>query len=725
MRKLISYIITASLCLLAFSSCNQEVIQDVGHGYLSISLENDLGEDVVTKAGEEMAFSIDVLNSSGVSVATVDDHRTTEDNPMELKVGNYTVVAKSGEKLDAAFDAPYYEGRSEVKILPSRSNVANISCKLANTKFSVEFPEEFSKFTEYEVSVTNGKGSPLVLSNVPEQGNPLEAGLDSKAYFSVTGSLVWTVSLVNTDGGRWTETVTYTDVTAGQHYHLRFAMGEDETDDGAIVLKLTLQEWGEDSDHDLFLDFDQSFGVASNADFPVASGSPVSVAQGDTAEKTLTFSAAEGMRSLVIAHNNSALASAGLPKSIELVGATDAQLASLEAAGVVVGDGATKSITSSTRNVSISIAGLLSKLPLGSYSIDFNMVDNRSKTDSFKLMVDIVLSVDPVEAIQAKAGWAAFAQLEGRINDESKRDVVTFQYKKSSSSSWNEMRHSDMKISSGTYSAILTGLQPSTTYVFRAVTDDTKDTKTVSFTTAASPTIHNLSFDNWSNSDKYPNASGYSIWDSANSTGVTTTTTPTTDAVKGKAARLESVSAMGMGIMAAGNIFTGEFLEVVGFGARLSWGIPFTGKPLALRGYYKYSPVTINKVKDPYKDLKGQMDQCQILICLTDWNSPFEINTDEKQFVDFDNDSGIIAFAQFNTSESSSQYQKFTLPLVYRDNTRIPKYLILAGASSRYGDYFTGGIGSTLFIDEFELVYDPADLTDEEYQAVFGKVKPF
>jgi hypothetical protein len=68
---------------------------------------------------------------------------------------------------------------------------------------------------------------------------------------------------------------------------------------------------------------------------------------------------------------------------------------------------------------------------------------------------------------------------------------------------------------------------------------------------------------------------------------------------------------------------------------------------------------------------------------------------------------------------------KFTLPLVYRDATRIPSYLVIAAASSRYGDYFTGGVGSVLYIDEFELIYDPADLTEEEFNAVFSKVSPF
>ena len=130
-------------------------------------------------------------------------------------------------------------------------------------------------------------------------------------------------------------------------------------------------------------------------------------------------------------------------------------------------------------------------------------------------------------------------------------------------------------------------------------------------------------------------------------------------------------------------------------------------------------------MKDPYSDKKGQTDESQILVFLTDWTGPFRVNTSEKTFVDLDNDSGIIALGQLNSSNKDSDYVKFTLPIVYRDNSRIPTHIVLAAASSRYGDYFTGGVGSVLLIDEFEFVYDPAELTESEFNSVFSKVSAF
>ena len=129
---------------------------------------------------------------------------------------------------------------------------------------------------------------------------------------------------------------------------------------------------------------------------------------------------------------------------------------------------------------------------------------------------------------------------------------------------------------------------------------------------------------------------------------------------------------------------------------------------------------TADMADNPYKDMQGKTDNCQILMFLTDWTSTFRIKTSSKVFVDYDNDPGIIAFGALYSDKTDSEYVKFTIPLVYRSLDRIPNYVVVAGAASRYGDYFTGGVGSVLLLDEFEFVYDPAELTEAEYEAVFS-----
>jgi hypothetical protein len=378
----------------------------------------------------------------------------------------------------------------------------------------------------------------------------------------------------------------------------------------------------------------------------------------------------------------------------------------------------TRAVTSGAAGVSVNLTGFISKLPVGFYEMTFTAIDVKGHYDVFELVVEIISDVD-AEAVSAHTGWASFAKLTGRFFVADAPEGLTFQYRKVSESQWTEVPVSQITVDNATlrYTTILSGLAPSTDYVFRAVSAEDKETKEMTFSTAGAGTIHNLNFDSWSDSDKYPNASGYDVWDSANSSGAATTTQPVTDAVKGYAARLESVKAMGM--MAAGNIFTGQFAGLAGLGAKLDWGVPFSARPIAMRGYYKYAPKAIDMVKDPYKDLKGQSDECQIQIMLTDWPDRFHINTSKKQFVDFDNDPCIIAHGSLTSSDTDTDYVEFTIPLAYR-NGRTPKYIVIVGAASRYGDYFTGGKGSVLKLDEFSLVYDPSELTDEEYKKVFG-----
>ena len=733
MKRRLSYIMTVVLSAGVLASCNQEVIQDNSYGYLGIRMDSDLSEDIIVKAdaADDMVFAVNVSNQSGQTVATEEDHRTvTTENPIKLQIGTYTVTASNGEDLNAAFNNPYYEGSKDVKIYPDRINTVDLTCSLANTIFSVEFPEDFSdNFDVYEVSVTNGTGSALVLSNAPQAGNALEAGLDAEAYFAVTGTLTWNLYLKNSEGGEYRYTATYENVKAKQHYHLTFELGEDQTADGAFIIKVTLDNSMDESEHKLILDFDNSSlpEVSSNDEFAVESGVPVTTPVGNSISKVLNFSTPVGVSSLRITHDNEVLEQSGLPKSAELIGTSATDLTN---AGIVVSQAITKAVAQGSAKVAVNITSFISRLPVGAYEMTFTVIDAKGHYDVFELILEVISDVD-AEAVSATAGWACFAKLEGRFFTPEAPEGITFQYRKASESEWTEIDPSKMEVNTATlrYTTVVYSLAPSTEYVFRAVSAEDKETKEMTFSTAAAQMVPNLSFDNWyKDGDAWmPNANSSTyVWDSANpgtaGLGVVPTTPEESDVVKGKAAKLQTSKAMGM--LAAGNIYIGKFAKVAGLGAELDWGYSFSSRPIALTGYYKYTPKTIDMTKDPYKGLSGQTDQCQIQILLTDWDGMFRINTSKKQFVDFENDEHIIAHGSLTSGNNDNGYVKFTMPIVYRNN-RTPKYIVIVAAASRYGDYFTGGVGSVLRVDEFNLVYDPAELTDAEYQQVFSKVSPF
>jgi hypothetical protein len=318
--------------------------------------------------------------------------------------------------------------------------------------------------------------------------------------------------------------------------------------------------------------------------------------------------------------------------------------------------------------------------------------------------------------------WAKFVLAKGKYFSSTAPEGTTFMYKKASASSWTSVSSSALKFntSNKTFEAEIGGLDGSTQYLIKAVSAEDTETREVSFTTGSAGTIYNMSFDEWYQDGKvwYPYAKGAnpSVWDSANkgaATYIGSSTSPVegSDAVSGKAVRMESKYAVIA--FAAGNLYTGNFVKIDGVGAQLDWGVPFSSRPVALKGYYKYSPKAIDNAKSPHTDKKGQMDKCQITIALADWTSQFRINTKKSQFVDF-NGSDIIAFGRLESDDPHSSYVEFTIPLEYRYTDKMPSYIVISAAASYLGDYFTGGEGSTLYLDELWFEYDITKLTDEQ-----------
>lgn len=286
----------------------------------------------------------------------------------------------------------------------------------------------------------------------------------------------------------------------------------------------------------------------------------------------------------------------------------------------------------------------------------------------------------------------------------------TVEYRKQSASDWNTVPAANVTTSGTSFTATLTGLSGSTTYNYRVTVDGVAGSEQ-SFTTVAPVALENGSMENWSQDGKiwYPNAAGANpFWGTGNpgaANFIGNLTTATDESVKGKAALLETKDAIIK--LGAGNIFTGDF-ELEGLNGLLHFGRSFNSFPTSLRLYYKYTPATIDMIGDNVGDLaslKGQTDMFQIYIALSD--KIYEIHNDPKNRQLFDpNDSGIIAYGEFTSSQSVTSYKQLEIPLEYRYTDRTPKYIIIVASSSKYGDYYIGGVGSKLWLDEMELVYE-------------------
>ena len=360
---------------------------------------------------------------------------------------------------------------------------------------------------------------------------------------------------------------------------------------------------------------------------------------------------------------------------------------------------------------------------------DFQSVYQTTQEVSFPMTLSCVLErtfdvmyngekrVWTVKAIQVElntmiASVDAFsysAKLRGIFRGEN----PVIEYRRADAEEWTAAENAT--VAGVGISVTLKGLEPGTDYVARVSCGETVSPEKA-FSTEQAVQLYNMGFDEWHLDGKvwYPFPSGATgdrlVWDSANKATASFTgssTTPEEDfvAVGGpgkKAVRLESSYAVVK--FAAGNLFTGNFVKLAGLGAELAWGVPFDVRPQSLKGYLSYKPAPITDADDNHKDLLGKNDTGHVIVILTDWDEQFHVKSAEKVFVDFDNDPGIIAYGKFSTDQDTGGYIGFDLKLEYR-SSRKPTMAVIVASSSALGDYFTGGRGSVLHLDEFEFVY--------------------
>lgn len=353
--------------------------------------------------------------------------------------------------------------------------------------------------------------------------------------------------------------------------------------------------------------------------------------------------------------------------------------------------------------------------------------------------------------------WASHATVHADVDiTEYDPNYVYFEYTASNGGNpdWSAASRVAATGSDGVFNGVITGLTPATDYSYRLVVKSLKTGEEITIdsvselTTDVAPAVPNGSFEDYSNteSSKYPSffnpassvvANQTKWWDSGNAGsgdfGYTICAVDTSDYKDGStAARLQSDYAVVK--FAAGNLFSGQFGEVIGTsGGTVYFGRPFVGRPSKLRFWIKYSTGLVNRTENK-KITKNDYDIGQVKVALGTWTpskyggteqSPVLINTtNTSTFVDFDTDPATIAYGDMQitgaasasdytaningvtSTEDWTQWHQIELDLVYRDLTTTPTHIIISCAASKWGDYFEGCDSSKMWVDGFELVYD-------------------
>ncbi|WP_300504650.1 PCMD domain-containing protein [uncultured Duncaniella sp.] len=172
--------------------------------------------------------------------------------------------------------------------------------------------------------------------------------------------------------------------------------------------------------------------------------------------------------------------------------------------------------------------------------------------------------------------------------------------------------------------------------------------------------------------------------------------------------------------IAAGNLFIGKFdlnnaiakpLEATQFGT------PFFNVPRYFSGYFKYTPGDVYQqfnasAPGKLEAIPGKKDECNIYAVYFESTADMEYLNGAN--VLSDDNPNIIAVARISEEmrKGASDWTYFHVPFVFREGATIDadkfedgRYSIaVVMTSSIDGDYFSGAIGSTLFVDELEII---------------------
>ncbi|MCM1066284.1 MAG: PCMD domain-containing protein [Muribaculaceae bacterium] len=341
-------------------------------------------------------------------------------------------------------------------------------------------------------------------------------------------------------------------------------------------------------------------------------------------------------------------------------------------------------------------------------------VTNHDRTEEWTLYVQQM--EEAVKTVSADA-WTCVAWVSGRAEAGLDNGV---EYRLAGSEEWTRVPAEDVTENGGSFTACIKHLSPQSAYEARAYSEsDYGDI--IPFTTGSEVQLPNSDFEWWWLDKKVwcPwKQDGEAFWGTGNPGAATlgqSNVYPTEDSPSGSgyAACLETrfVGVGPLGKLAAGSIYAGYFVRTDGTNGVLSMGRPFTERPVRLRGQYKYTGATINYAdakNSPWTaDLIGQPDSCIVWCALVDCDTPVEIRTNPANRALFDPEADyVIAYGKMEQSQTITDYIPFDFELKYKSTSRVPKYILLTASSSKYGDYFTGGAGAVLYLDDYHLEYD-------------------
>lgn len=731
--RIIKYHIAVALTCMSFcmGACKEDkdIAGEQGTLQLSVGMSDKITVASRTLSNEEQtqleqACKVRIYNETSL----VRKYEGTDNVPSSIPLmsGTYSVRVTAGDSVAASFDQRFFEGNEEFTITKGQQSPVEVKCGIANTVLAFTWDESLKEAFEgdCQVTVTSATGE-LVYSS---------ANADAKGYFSLPADnrkLTCKFTATKLTGGTYEQTTELTDAQPATLYNMTCkytATGQETT--GGAWLTLSVDETPLSEETTTIGIKQRPVIVCKDADnIEYDLEQPMYLATNTKGTYYLIVSTSSPLKGALL--QNDRFTEFGVPaNSMDLMnlGGKDA---SVEASGISLHAPNAIMETGGTWKIQFS-EELIAKMTAQEGQVTTTLTATDKNGKQRMVTWNIVVSnatVATTEAIPYEI-WTSKATLHGKVTG-TLASTPKFQYRvKGSGSSWTTV---DADLTGSTFSKEITGLTPGTTYEYQAMDGTQASTVTCEFTTETTFQPENASFEAVSDSSSIIliHGTGQSTWWDTGNHGSSTmnknVTTPDTSVKhSGNQSLLLSSQFVGIGIIgkfAAGNLFAGKYLDTEGTDGILGWGRPCTSRPKALKVYVRYEPATVDNGGDYIAN--GATDQGIIYVAIGDWAGqeanggtwPFVVRTKNASSL-FSTEKGtysgdgIIAYGEKTFEEAyndGGNMKELTINLDYDNfggNQRKPTSIIIVASASKYGDYFQGGDGSKMWLDDMELIYE-------------------
>ncbi len=639
-------------------------------------------------------------------------------NGLWLTTGEYVAEGWAGDSVPASFTDRYFTGYAPFTVSKGQSTGVNLNCKIANVVVSVNYSEGIDEaINSYSLTVGH------------EGGELTFEGRDTrKGYFMMSSrsrDLQWTLNGTLPSGETFTRSGTIESPKRATEYTINVNYSGSETTVGGGHFSIEIDETAIEVNHEVVIRL-APFIMGDNFDIT----KPFYAELGKVGDHAFFVNASAQLSSVII-DSRFFMEQCGLDgNDVDFIHMSDEVRRALESHGIETVHTYDHDLDVASLRVKFS-AAFNNALPEGRYDFRIIATDVKPTSNRTEATFSLVVSNAPVKVEDpSPAGiWTSQATLSGGIISAGASEYG-FLYRAAASRADGDWQKAVGEVSGTTVTATITGLTPGSRYEYKVYADDFISADIKSFTTDSEQQLPNAGFEEWNTSSKTylicTDASSM-FWDSGNhgSSKMGKNVTQPDETVKHTGQRSIKMESQFVGIgtigaFAAGNMFVGEFLgtENTTKGI-LGWGRPWTTRPKALKGYIKYSPQAITHVdSDNLPDVHtGDMDSGILYIALVDDSHksyqsyksyPWIVRTADPANWLFSKDKpNVIAYGEriFTEATAGDGMIEFEIPIEYYKTDIKPSNIIVVASASRYGDYYTGGQSSTMWLDDLQLVY--------------------